>query len=129
MPMPFTVRTPEQTVVDAAVEEVIAPLLDGWIGVLPGHAPFQARVVPGDVVFQRDGQRQRVATIGGLLSVDDGAIRLLTGAAAVDTDLSTLEQQLGQESARARALETQVEEHFGRVYNALADTLDPRRRR
>jgi len=128
-PMRLRVLTPERTVFDAAVDAVIAPLPDGWIGVLPGHTPFQARVLRGEIVFRTGGHRQRIAIQGGLLSVEADVVNLLTAAAAVDTDLSTLEQQVGEASKQATLMEQEAEKHIGRVYHALADTFDRRRRR
>ncbi len=123
------VLTPERTVFEAPVEAVIAPLPDGWIGVLPGHTPFQARVLPGEIAVRAGGQRHRIPTQGGLLNVDGRGVCLLTSAAAVDIDFSTLEQQVGEGIAQARALEQEAEKHLGRVYRALADTFDQRQRR
>ncbi len=123
------VLTPERTVFEASVEAVVAPLPDGWIGVLPGHTPFQSRVLPGELVIRTEGRRHRIATQGGLLNVDAGVLCVLTGAAAVDADVSALEQQVGRQATQARALEQAAEKHFGRVYRALADTLDGRQQR
>ncbi len=111
------------------VDAVIAPLADGWIGVLPGHAPFLARLMRGQVVLRDGDVEHRLSTIGGSLSVEDDLVTLLTGAAALDTSYRDLEQSLGVESQRIRALEQEAEKHFDRVYRTLADTLRPNRRR
>ena len=123
------VLTPQASVFDEAVDAIVAPLPDGWIGVLPGHARFQARLLPGAVVVTIAGQRRVIATTGGSLGVDNGAVIALTGAAAVNMDLATLEQQIGRQAESARAMEQEAEKHFSRVYRALADTLDRRRGR
>lgn len=123
------VLTTEGTVFDSIVDAVVAPLPDGWIGVLPGHTPFQARVLRGEIALRIRGQRHRIATQGGLLNVEADVVNVLTGAAAVDADLSTLEQQVGDAVRQTRSMEQEAEKHFGRVYRALADTLDQRRRR
>ncbi len=123
------VQTPERSVFDSTVDTVIAPLPDGWIGVLPGHTPFQARLLRGEIALRIGGKRHRIATQGGLLNVDADVVNVLTGAAAVDVDLPTLEQQVGDAVRQARSMEQEAEKHFGRVYRALADTLDQRRQR
>ena len=117
------VLTPQGSVFDGLVDAVVAPLPDGWIGVLPGHTSFEARLLPGGLVLRVSGQRRTIATIGGTLSVDAAEVTVLTGAAALDTDLDTLEQQIGDQAERARAMEQEAEKHFSRVYRALADTL------
>ena len=123
------VLTPEQTVFAAPVDAVIAPLPDGWIGILPGHTPFQARLLRGEIALRSGGQHHRIATQGGLLNLDADVINILTGAAAVDTDMSTLEQHVGEADSERRAMEQEAEKHFGRIYRALANTLDQQRRR
>ncbi len=122
------VLTPQSVVFDGDVDEVVAPLPDGWIGVLPGHLPFIGRLMRGQVVF-RNGDRERViATIGGSLDMKDDLITLLTGAAALDVTFADLEVSLGSEAEQIRAMEQEAERHFNRVYRTLADTLrSPRR--
>jgi F-type H+-transporting ATPase subunit epsilon len=123
------VLTPQGVRFDEPVDALVAPLPDGWIGVWPGHAPFQARLLPG-VVAVRRGERERfIATLGGVLSTEANLVTILTGAARPDADLARLEEEIGQETARAQAVEHEAEKHFGRVYRALADTLSQHRRR
>lgn len=123
------VLTPQAVVFEGEVDEVGAPLPDGWIGLLPGHLPFTARLMRGQVVF-RDGDRERVvATIGGSIDMKGDLITLLTGAAALDLTFADLEASLGSEAEQIRAMEQEAERHFDRVYRTLADTLRlPRRR-
>ena len=123
------VLTPQGAQFDEPVDAVVAPLPDGWIGVLPGHTPFQARLLPGVVAVRNSGRQRLIATLGGVLSTDANLVTILTGAARLDADLPRLEEEIGQETERAQAVEHEAEKHFGWVYRALADTLSGRRRR
>lgn len=124
----LVVLTPLATVFDDVVGSVIAPFPDGWYGVLPGHAPFQARVLAGAVVA-RVGERDRLlATLGGTLTVADDVVTLLTGAAALDRDMDALEREISDEVKRLAALEQEAEKHFNQVYRQLARTFHARRR-
>lgn len=129
--MRLEVLTPQSIVFEGEVDAVVAPLPDGWIGVLAHHSPFIARLMPGLVVFRRGDEEHGVATLGGSLTVGGDLIILLTGAAARDVTFADLEQRLGAEAERIRAMEEEAERHFDRVYRTLADTLPPggRRRR
>jgi F-type H+-transporting ATPase subunit epsilon len=120
------VLTPQALVFEERVETVVAPLPDGWIGVLPGHTAFQARLMRGLVVFEASGRRRTIATIGGIISVADDTVTVLTGAAAVDQDLADLEREIGEESAQIEEIEREAEKHFDRVYRALARTFNGR---
>jgi F-type H+-transporting ATPase subunit epsilon len=123
------VLTPQGAVVQAAVDSVVAPLPDGWIGILPGHLPFLSRLLPGVVAFRIDHRQRLVATLGGVLSMDSNVVSILTGAARVDADLRELEADIGERAEQAQAIEQEAEKHFGRVYRALADTLNGHRPR
>jgi F0F1-type ATP synthase epsilon subunit len=123
------VLTPMAVAYEGEADAIVAPLPDGWIGVQPGHSPFAARLMRGQVVFRLDGQERGVATIGGSLTVKDDLVTLLTGAAGLDMTFAELEASLGSEAEQIRAMEQEAERHFDRVYRTLADTLRPVRRR
>ena len=123
------VLTPQAVLFEGNVNEVVAPLPDGWIGLLPGHLPFAARLMRGQVLIRTEGEQRVLATIGGSIEVKDDLITLLTGAAALDKTFAELEASLGSEAEQIRAMEQEAERHFNRVYRTLADTLRPGRRR
>jgi F-type H+-transporting ATPase subunit epsilon len=123
------VFTPQGNVLDVPVDSVVAPLPDGWIGILPGHAPFQSRLLAGVVAFRAEDHRRVVATLGGVLSTDADVVSILTGSARLDADLHELEVDIGERAEQAQAIEQEAEKHFGRVYRALADTLNGHRPR
>lgn len=117
----FEVRTPNAAVFQREVEQVIAPLPDGWIGIRAGHAPFIARLLPGELSI-RDGRKDLlVATRGGVLVVSPGGVTALTGAAAADSTLEGLDETIGQESRQLAALETEAARHFERIYRQMAN--------
>jgi F0F1-type ATP synthase epsilon subunit len=123
------VLTPQAVVYEGAVDSVVAPLPDGWIGVLPGRTAFTARLMRGQVLFRTAGRERTVATIGGSMAVKGDLVTLLTGGAALDVAFADLESSLGAEAEQIRAMEQEAERHFDRVYRTLADTLRPRPRR
>ena len=124
----FRVLTPQATMLDERVWTVIAPLPDGWIGILHGHTSFHARLMRGQVVFEVSGHRRTIATIGGVVSVVADTVTVLTGAAALDRDLAALEREIGEEAAQLQGMEQEAEKHFDQIYRALARTFDRRRR-
>jgi F-type H+-transporting ATPase subunit epsilon len=126
--MRLLVLTLEETVFDGAVEEVVVPLPDGWLGVRPRHAPFQARLLAGDVVVRLDGRERTLATLGGTMVVERDEVTLLTGAARLDQDLEALERAIGDDLTRRTALEQEAEKHFDRVYRQMARAVGPRAR-
>jgi F-type H+-transporting ATPase subunit epsilon len=126
--MRLLVLTLDETVFDGPIEEVVAPLLDGWLGVRARHAPFQARLLAGDVVLRADGRERTLATLGGTIVVEREGVTILTGVARLDRDLETLEREIGDDIKRRAALEQEAEKHFDRVYRQVARALGPRTR-
>jgi|SRR6266536_69221 len=123
------VLTIEGTVLDQNVDALIVPLADGWIGIQPGHAPFQARTMRGEVIFRCDGQERTIATLGGTIVVDADRVTLLTGAAALDRDLAQLEHEISEELAAFQTMESEAEKHVDRIYRQLAETFRRQGRR
>jgi F-type H+-transporting ATPase subunit epsilon len=122
----LVVLTPQATVFDAVVEAVIVPLSDGWRGILPGHANFQARLMRGHLLFRVGGKERIVATLGGALAVDNNTVTVLTGVAVLDRNLETMEREISEETQRLTALEQEAEKHFNRVYRQMARTFNHR---
>ena len=112
---------------EGEVEAVVAPLPDGWIGILPSHSPFTARLMRGQVIFRNGEGEHAVATIGGSIAVRDDRVTLLTGAATLAISFAELEASLGAEAEQIRTMEQEAERHFDRVYRSLADTLRSKR--
>jgi F-type H+-transporting ATPase subunit epsilon len=72
MPRPFqlSVVSPERTVFDDQVTSVIAPGVEGYLGVMAGHEPQIVALKPGLVEYEdKNGQRTFVATMGGFMEI------------------------------------------------------------
>jgi len=127
--MHLEVRTPERLVVDAEVDAVNAPLPDGWIGILSGHAPFQARVRPGVISYRpREDETQKVAVHGGFLSVQDDQVTVLTGVAREGVDLETLDEAISQEEQQLEAMEEEARRRFDQIYQKMTRSFSRERR-
>jgi len=124
--MRLVVVTVDETVFDGLIDEVVVPLPDGWLGVRPRHAPFQARLLAGDVVVRAAGRERTLATLGGTIAVDRDEVTILTGVAKMDVDLEALERVIGDDLKRRRTLEQETEKHFDRVYQQMAHAIGPR---
>jgi len=124
--MRLVVLTLDETVFDGPVEEVVVPLPDGWLGVRPRHATFQARLLAGDIVVRAAGRERTLATLGGTIVVERNEVTILTGVARLDHDLEALEREIGDDLKRRTALEQEAEKHFDRVYRQMARAVRSR---
>ena len=95
------VATPERLLVREPVEEAEIPLTNGYIGVLPRHAPLLGEVGAGDLSYSAEGRRRHMAVAGGFVEVTWGHVRVLVDSAerADDIDLARAE------ASRQRALD------------------------
>jgi F-type H+-transporting ATPase subunit epsilon len=97
--------SPERLLVEEQVAEAQIPALDGYIGVLPDHAPLVSELKPGGVLTYRAGGEEKVlAVYGGFVEVMPDRVRVLADGAEhrEEIDLPQARQQL-QEATKALA--------------------------
>ncbi len=74
--------SPERVLVDEQVTEAQIPAKDGFIGVLPGHAPLMSELKAGGVLSYHAGGKQKVlAVFGGFVEVLPDRVRVLADSA------------------------------------------------
>ena len=74
--------SPERILVDEDVDEVQIPGLDGYLGILPGHAPLLSELKPGGVLsYKSAGGEKLLAVFGGFVEVQPDRVRILADAA------------------------------------------------
>ncbi|PKQ24190.1 MAG: ATP synthase F1 subunit epsilon [Actinobacteria bacterium HGW-Actinobacteria-5] len=99
---------------------VIARTVEGDVGVMPGHEPFLAILVPcAAEVLTADGHREVVAVDGGFISVADNRVSLLSQFAKIakEIDLNAAEHELAAAERRLNAgdLDEETRQHFLRA--------------
>ncbi|MCB0911963.1 MAG: F0F1 ATP synthase subunit epsilon [Propionibacteriaceae bacterium] len=99
---------------------VIARTVEGDLGVLPGHEPFLAVLVPcAAEVLTADGHREVVAIDGGFLSVAGNHVSMLSQFAKIarEIDLDAAEHELAAAERRLNAgdLDEETRQHFLRA--------------
>jgi F-type H+-transporting ATPase subunit epsilon len=84
------VATPERAMVNAQVTDVQVPGLDGYLGILPGHAPLFSLLGAGALSYAGGGARRYLAVQGGIVEVLPGQVRVLANLAerAEDIDIA-----------------------------------------
>src|SRR3989442_13710870 len=69
MPLHLEVITPERQVYEDDVDMVIAPGREGYLGILPHHAPLFTTLGPGEFRVKKGGVEQALAVFGGFMDV------------------------------------------------------------
>lgn len=96
-PLEVEVVAADRVVWSGDAINVIARTVEGDIGILPGHEPLLALLVPGVVeIVTSDGRSESIAVDGGFISVAAGHVSVLSHHAKPG-------QEVGLERARREA--------------------------
>ena len=77
-PFPLTIISPDGPEFEGHVEELIVRTTTGDLGILAGHTNCVAPLGMGRATVVIDGKKRYGACIGGMLSVMDGKVTLVT---------------------------------------------------
>jgi F-type H+-transporting ATPase subunit epsilon len=93
------VVTPDKLVVNAAVDKVQIPGKNGYLGILPKHAPLITELAVGQIRYYEDGVASNFAVARGLAEVLPDRVTILaeTAERAEKTDLKSA--QMGKKPA------------------------------
>jgi F-type H+-transporting ATPase subunit epsilon len=75
------ITTPDRSVLDEQVQEVVLPGVEGYFGVLAGHAPLLAQLAVGEVSYRVGTQRKFLVVSGGYAEVLRDAVHVLARTA------------------------------------------------
>lgn len=93
------VAVPERRLIQEAVDEVQVPALDGYLGVLPGHAPLMTEVGIGVLSFKKAGETRYLALHGGLMEVLPEHVRVLADRAEWAEEIDVKRAQTSRQRA------------------------------
>lgn len=99
----LVVVTPERQILKETVSEVTLPGADGYLGVLPGHAPLITELGIGELTYQtKGGESGLLAVIRGFAEVlpDHVSVLAETAEFAEDIDLSRAQEALKRAQER-----------------------------
>ena len=69
--------TPDKMVVRDNAESIQIPGLDGYLGILPGHAPLITELGAGEIAYRADGQSHRFCVAWGFAEVLQDRVTVL----------------------------------------------------
>jgi len=126
--MLFELATPTRMLVTAEVDEVVAPGVEGYFGVLPGHAAFLTTLAPGEVTYRSGQTEHRVAVTGGFAEVRAERVIILAENAErpeeIDRERAERARQRAEMRLQGKSPDgSQEEVDFARALTALARAL------
>src|SRR5450432_3344214 len=75
------IATPERLLLSDKVSEVEIPGKDGYLGVLPGHAPLISELASGVLRYVSGGKTVYLSVLGGFVEILDDHVRVLADSA------------------------------------------------
>ena len=97
--------TAEREVFSDDVDEVVAPGVEGQLGILPHHAPLMTMLLPGELVVRKGGEEFYLAISGGFLEVRPDRIIVLADAAERVEEIDVARAEEAKRRAEERLAE------------------------
>ncbi|HYG98758.1 MAG TPA: F0F1 ATP synthase subunit epsilon [Terriglobales bacterium] len=111
--------TPERLVIKDVAQEIQIPAKNGYIGVLPGHAPLITELSVGEIVYRSGGAVHRLACASGFAEVLPNKVTILTETAERAAEIDTQRAHVARTRAEERLQTAQTEADYERALNAL----------
>jgi F-type H+-transporting ATPase subunit epsilon len=107
--------TPEKLVVRDVAEEIQIPGKDGYLGVLPGHAPLISELAVGEITYRNGNATHSLAVAWGFAEVLPDKVTILAETAERPAEIDTSRAQAAKQRAETDLAKSATEEDFQRV--------------
>jgi F-type H+-transporting ATPase subunit epsilon len=111
--------TPEKKVVNTTAAEVQIPGRNGYLGVLPGHAPLITELAVGEVTFHTGAEEQRLAVAWGFAEVLPDKVIILAETAERPAEIDVERARKAKARAQERLSSGDPNVDVERSLNAL----------
>lgn len=119
----LTIATPERQMVDERASEATVPALNGYLGILPGHAPLLSELGSGVLTWTSSGQTRALAVMGGFLEILGDRVRVLTDSAKKREEIDPAQAQERLRSAQQALAKAPSDTSAPRDYDLLLDDV------
>jgi F-type H+-transporting ATPase subunit epsilon len=96
------VATPTRLIVSESVDEVVVPGLEGYFGVLSGHAPFLTTLGIGELSYRVGSATRRLAVAGGFAEVRNDKVIVLADTAELPEEIDRERAERARQRAEQR---------------------------
>jgi len=106
--MRLDIVTAERVVFSEDVDVVVAPGVEGQLGILPHHAPLMTTLQPGELLVRKGGEEFSLAISGGFLEVRPDRVIVLADTAERAEEIDAARAEEAKRRAEERLLEHRV---------------------
>src|SRR5215468_8432891 len=111
--------TPVRQLVNTRAEEAQIPGLNGYLGILPGHAPLITELAVGVITYRSGGTTQTLAVAWGFAEVLPDKVTILAETAEKPDEIDTARAQKAKERAEQHLGSNDTKTDFDRAGDAL----------
>jgi len=111
--------TPEKKVVDTPAEEMQIPGKNGYLGILPGHAPLITELAVGEITYRENATEQRLAVAWGFAEVLPNKVTILAETAERPSEIDVERARKSKQRAQERLTSGDINVDVDRALNAL----------
>ena len=112
--------TPEKLVVKDQAEEMQIPGKNGYLGILPGHAPLITELSVGQISYRNSGETHYLCVAWGFAEVLPDKVTILAETAERGEEVDRERAQKAKERAEKRLTSGDPEVDVPRAQDALA---------
>lgn len=123
MKLTLEILTPEGEILRDEIDELIAPTLNGEIGILPNHVPLVAQIMPGELRIKKAGKTSSYAITGGYIEVSNNTATILGEYAVRADSIEIAKAEEAKKKAEARMKEKVSKEDFAEIEAQLRRSI------
>ena len=102
MSLTLEIVTAERIVYSEEVDTLVAPGIEGELGILPNHSPLLTIMQPGEIRVDKDGEETYIAVSGGFLEVIGNEATILADTAERSEEIDESRAQAAIDRAQER---------------------------
>ena len=114
------IATPQRLIFTREVDEVVLPSLDGYMGVLQGHAPLLASLEIGEISFRVGNERTYLCVANGFAEVLRDGVQVLAEVCEPAEEIDVERARRAKERAETRLASDAADVEFARARASLA---------
>jgi F-type H+-transporting ATPase subunit epsilon len=115
----FEIVTPEKLVVRDTAEEMQIPGKNGYLGILPGHAPLITELAVGEISYRSGGHTHYLSAAWGFAEVLPDKVTILAEKAERADEIDVHRAEEAKERAKERLNSGNRETDFNRAQSSL----------
>ena len=115
----LTIVTAESEVFSEEIDSLVAPGIDGQLGILPNHAPLMTQLQPGEMTIRSNNGENVLAVTGGFLEVLNNQVTILADTAEMDVEIDLKRAEAALQRATERVETRQADVDLARALSAF----------